>query len=548
MADRKDEERRPRAVQGQTKREQQRPAPVTAPALTRLPEARYAGVAVRRAPPPAGSPADAPWRIMPVPVSYDDNLTRKAGAAGHDSRLVEYPPVAGQRGEVTPETGSAADASHTHLKRRPVFPLPAALEATPDPERGGRGGADGDPFRGVNRIRDDKTPNPDEPNGPDLERAAALVKALATYGDERKASQGRPRRDADADAYVTSAGTQAKALRRGKSLFRSFVRESGVQQMDAEDADPRDFVDWLFSRKVSLKMSSWRTYRAAGLAQVQTVPHTSCDEAVAMLVADIGSGADEGRATQRGRRVGLAPSARAKRFDKTDFDQALHQIWNLSRSDAVPWVRDWLSAGINTGLRPLEWASADLEVSDDPSRSRGRRALLYVVNANASRIIGAVYVQRTLDISNFSDEALDAVRRMVDRAGEWTLAKQFEMRQSQCAQILYEVCATLFPLQRQRYSFYSLRHQFIANMETIYEPAKVAALVGHLDNETADEQYGKRRSAWLKEEIREVPVPMPALVKRMSKQLKLCEQRRKTQRAIENRRAARKAKKSEPKR
>jgi hypothetical protein len=108
----------------------------------------------------------------------------------------------------------------------------------------------------------------------------------------------------------------------------------------------------------------------------------------------------------------------------------------------------------------------------------------------------------------------------------WSLAQQFEMRHSQCAQLLYKTCSVLFPRQRQRYSLFSLRHQFIANMKTIYRPAEVAALVGHISEDEAVEHYGKRRAAWLPEEIRDMPAPMPGEVKRMHRQWELYEGRR----------------------
>lgn len=109
------------------------------------------------------------------------------------------------------------------------------------------------------------------------------------------------------------------------------------------------------------------------------------------------------------------------------------------------------------------------------------------------------------------------------------------------------VCATLFPRQ-QRHSLYSLRHQFIANMTTIYEPAEIAALVGHVTNETAVEHYSKRRTAWQQHHIRDVPIPMPDQVAQMRKRLKMFDDRRPSRlarRDLIERRPAAKAKNEE---
>lgn len=363
------------------------------------------------------------------------------------------------------------------------------------------------------------------PEGPNPGRMRALVEARVRQGDARRTAMGKQRRQTDGDTIVRKAATHATHaayVNRGWGLFARYRRESGLS-LAAEELDPRDFVNWLFGLKPSLKMTSWRQYRSAALVWVQALPHTWMEEAAALIEADIGVGVDEGRAEQFGRRVGLVRQERAKRFDKKDFDEIVRILATFSRSAAVPWLKSWLSTGIDTGLRPFEWATTDLEVRSDPSRQRGRQAWLHVVNAEAS-FGRSNFCYRTLDISNFSDHAFEAVKEMVDRAGQWTIADEFEMRHSQVAQLLYEACAVLFPRQRQRYSLYSLRDQFIANMRALYPPAEIAALVGHISNEPA-EHYGKRRIAWLDDEICERPLPMPDSVAQMRIRLKWHEDR-----------------------
>jgi hypothetical protein len=391
------------------------------------------------------------------------------------------------------------------------------------------------PNRVVTTIKHDVTPGLDstKPKGPKADRVAALIAAWAAQGDARRALRGKPRSgEVEGGGYVSKGPTQAALIARGKGLFRRYQRELGLQLNDAE-IDPRDFANWLFSFVPLLEEQSWRVYRGAAAAWVQTLPQEGREQAIGMLEADVGAGADAVR------------SGQATRFAKADLDEVSKNIRMLSRSDAVPWIIDWLSAGINTGLRPSEWATAALEERPDPSQPQ--RVWLHVINARASHAIDGVCIQRTLDVSKFSDAALNAVRDMVKRAQSWLLEKEFDMRQSQCAQVLGEVCAALFPRQRQRYSLYSLRHQFVANMKAIYQPAEVAALVGHIgmnkdkdknnnnsQNEAA-EPYAKRRAAWLVEEIREVPVPMPEQVKNMRRRLELYEERHK---AIRMRKAA----------
>ena len=545
MTDRENEQAPPpgrtrpkRAVRAEPSPVHQTGSPGPDSGLAALRAGNYAGVAVRRVPPPEGAPADAPWRIVPPAASYDGSVPQPVYAATGNQ-----------------QAGSAA--------RRPVFPPPSVVERLvpprPDteaadptsPSAGARpapGGAD--PYRGLTRIRSGSAPLPPDPQapaGPNRDRVTALVQARVRQGERRRELRGRSRQGATTDGgYVRTASTQAALIQRGKGLFARYQRERGLQMMRNEDVDPRDFVVWLFSLKPALRPSSWRIYREAGSALVLTVPHAHLEEAVAMLEADIGRGEGGGRAKPRGRRGGPERSEPARRFGRSDFDELMKEVGKLSRSEAVPWLREWLSAGINTGLQPSEWAATILEVRSDANMRHGRRAWLHVLNAKARADANAT--QRTLDISNFSDIAFDAVHRHAQRACEWSLAQKFEMRHSQCAQLLYDVCAALFPRQQQPYSLFSLRHQFIANMKTFYQPAEVAALVGYIsDKDEAVEHYGKRRAAWLREEIREVPVPMPEQVKRMHLQSELYEGRRKAkklrQALIERRHEARANKK-----
>jgi integrase len=359
------------------------------------------------------------------------------------------------------------------------------------------------------------------PSGPDPDKARALAKA------RRRGTEVR-RKDPDgekADGTQHNTSTQADYLARGRMLIARYRRESGVEFAD-EDIDPRDFVNWLLSLKPTVKPSTWRVYRVSAVAKIQTMPNDGHLEALAMLEDDIGAGAGEARSMQHGRRVGSTSSDKATRIDRDHFDAILSDLRFASRSQAVPWLRDWMIAGINTGLSPAEWSAVDLEIREDRGRTRGRRVWLHVINAKATHG-GANGSSRTLDISDFSDEAFEAVQRMVRRATDWALTGEFRPRQSQCAQLFYEICAAKFSRRTIRYSLYTFRHQFIANMKTIYRHAEVAALAGHLTDETATEHYGKRRQAWHPHEIREVPVPIEQEVTRFRKRLEFSEARRK---------------------
>ena len=360
-----------------------------------------------------------------------------------------------------------------------------------------------------------------EPKGPDPDLVEALVEARVRRIDKRRAASGKKRARSSERSYTLTASAQAAYLSRGKTLFARYKRETDVVGAD-EDMDPRRFVYWLFSLKLTLSPSSWRLYRLAARARIQTLPHEAMQEAVSMLEGDVGARANEVRA-QRGRQEGgHAQPGLAKRIDKADFDAVLDSLLAFSRSQMVPCLQDWMVAGIHSGLQPSEWATAILETRQDPNHMQPRRAWLHVVNAKATH--GA---HRTLDISDFSDATFAAVERLIDRAEKWSLEEEFDRRRSQCNGLLGEAFAALFPRQQQRCSLDSLHHQFIANMKTRYARAEIAALVGYVSNETAVDFYGKRRLAWPDHEIREVPIPIATQVTRMRERLDLYELRRK---------------------
>lgn len=377
-------------------------------------------------------------------------------------------------------------------------------------------------------------PKSDAPMGPDYDHKRLVVQAL-----ERAVAQQRLKRrqvagidDSSSDdgedpqrmsGLLQSAKTHAGYLKRGKQHLTRYKRENGVQFAD-EDVDPRKFVAWLIGLKPFLSKSSWRTYRLAATAVIQSIPHDGIDEAIAALTAD--SRIEEDARVVYKKTVeksgGNTSSVRAKRMDLVHFRKLRSNLRRMSRSNKVDWLDDWLVAGIHTGLRPGEWPLAHLEVRREGNR---RLAWLHVVNAKAThgRANGT---HRTLDISTYTDATLDAIQRMVKRSEQWALEGKTVRRQADVAQLFYQICDELFPRMQVKYSLYSLRHQFIANMKAVYnDPAKVATLIGHISVETQSEHYAKRRSSWGLHDIVEIPRPMEDQVAQVQQYLVAFEER-----------------------
>ncbi|TFV30958.1 hypothetical protein E4K66_32755 [Bradyrhizobium frederickii] len=366
--------------------------------------------------------------------------------------------------------------------------------------------------------------NPDKPNGPDYGELRSLIDAnhaLAEKSREkRRAAQDPQDHDAAPKVKVATAETQRNYLSRGKALLERCMRESDLQ-VSLEDIDPRDFANWLLGLKSSLTRSTWRQYRASAIAFVQTIPSSYMNDAIAMLNADLKIGNDEGQSGKRNGEEEIGAARRAKRIDHRHFRELQRFLPVTSRSRAQEWLRDWLRAGIHTGLRPAEWSLTTFERRPDRRWPNGR-VWLHVVSAKA---IDGRPTHRTLDLSNFSTEALEAVERMVKRSRDSVLAGTFRQRQYEASKLLRTVCKRLFKTKKQ-YTLYSLRHQFIANMKTIYTREEVAAMVGHISLETQVEHYGKRRVAWDSRLITEVPMPVEEQVAQIKKRLELLDLRK----------------------
>jgi hypothetical protein len=115
---------------------------------------------------------------------------------------------------------------------------------------------------------------------------------------------------------------------------------------------------------------------------------------------------------------------------------------------------------------------------------------------------------------------------MVTRSQQWALEGKTIQRQSDVAQLFYQVCNELFPRMVVKYSLHSLRHQFIANMKSVYnDPAKIATLIGDISIGIQSEHYGKRRSSWSLHDIREIPKPLEKQVAQVQKCLTEVEER-----------------------
>jgi hypothetical protein len=219
---------------------------------------------------------------------------------------------------------------------------------------------------------------------------------------------------------------------------------------------------------------------------------------------------------------GLRPT-RATRIDYSDYEKLVHSLPTISRAPAAGWLRDWLIAGVSSGLLPAEWPLAELE--EKQLEGGEFKIWLHVVNP-AQRHEPNRLTYRTVDISGYQPETVAAIRRMIANSRKWAIDGKVQERRSDCAQMLYQACDALFPSRKIKFSLFTFRHQFIANMKSLMAPAEVIALVGDVNVDDDREYYTKRRAAWIKTDIKDVAAPIKEHVRQIDRYICLVEDRK----------------------
>lgn len=350
-----------------------------------------------------------------------------------------------------------------------------------------------------------------------------LVAEFRRVGRERLASHRKPESELGTDNRT--AETIHSYRKRGDMLQKRYRREMNFPPQ--EGLDPMDFAHWLLSLRLSIKANTWRYYRQAGMMLLSSFSSDGAVEAVMLLqsaaAADIEMGTSERKPKPGAQR--MSSGLKEKQFPLEDFERVNAWLRVRAKSAYIERLRDWIRAGIATGLRPDEWKATEVKSTPDPSQENGRRIYLFVLNAKSTngRSHGPV---RTIDITSFTIQTLEAVSRMSQNGASWYLDGRFEHVQDACAQLLYRACGSLWPRRRRHYALYSCRHQFISNMRSVgTKRDELSAILGHLVTETQAENYGKRRSGWSVDKIVDVPKAVPEDVSNVRRSLTQADER-----------------------
>ncbi len=254
---------------------------------------------------------------------------------------------------------------------------------------------------------------------------------------------------------------------------------------------PMLVANHLINRRRHLSKRTWQVYKSACVAQFRRISAAHPGDAAIQQefnhAAETLSQESQQEALSRGTK---GASLKQKKVDEADHVKLMD--WLKSQpTDPEPigrMVATWCESTLIAGLRPIEWARAELLTLPTGAR------LLQVANAKNTqgRANGEF---RHLDISDCSPEEMGVVEDMIALAGQFAQSEDgFTEHQKRLSKFLHRAVRKLFPRRRQHYTLYSYRHQFAADKKRQWGQAEVAALMGHGSDRTAGMNYARATS------------------------------------------------------
>lgn len=202
-----------------------------------------------------------------------------------------------------------------------------------------------------------------------------------------------------------------------------------------------------------------------------------------------------------------------------DLDKIIDALLESNQRDKNVGIKTqcWMLAALATGLRPIEWETAQLEQLD------GNKWVLRVKNSKRKSSIPAhmevefykkefphLNIKNRFDIESHGFDSVQIERKM-ERTIEvsekdlpWVQnhligikahlqsGGEFKNYYDSCRHALFRACNKAFN-GKKMYSLYIMRHQFSANMKNIHSKEVVAELMGHDDIGSAPKDYASRK-------------------------------------------------------
>jgi hypothetical protein len=288
------------------------------------------------------------------------------------------------------------------------------------------------------------------------------------------------------------------------------------QPLQVVDVTPTMLVDYVIGKKGDYAANSWRLVRRSVTWKLEETA-SRVDAATANeIMAAIARLRDE-KANPDDDRKPVTSRTKAKTLTEDDETKITREVLARRAKRARDLVR-YLKVGRLTGLRPCEWAKAQLLESDRP----GYGWMLVVGNAKCTngRTHGPF---RTLYWVDLPPHAVRTIRYWI------TIAQQtdYDTRLNTIGRLLWDVTRKLWPRRKTWPTLYSTRHAAVAvwkahyiragqtTAERLEALAIIAAMLGHGSDDTATQHYARAGAASRRGAMIGVPAAHPAEVARV---------------------------------
>ena len=281
---------------------------------------------------------------------------------------------------------------------------------------------------------------------------------------------------------MRTAATVQQYRRLSNRLVRKFL--AGTPNADLSSrAGKEAFAAWLskLSHDRDWTKSAWRQARAA---VVSTIHETVGEEEAQWFLSTINSYAQVHRSRYGEHHRWTARPTKAREVPEQELRALLSEM-DRSRSVYAKMGSLWLRANLHVGLRPKEWASAQI---DNEQRT--------LTVKNAKNTNGRSHGEtRTLHLADLEDDQWQLVCTMAAEFARLTENQPPENLQKKVSRAIQRARNTLrkHGVQIRNISLYSARHQFVADLRASGKsPREIAAMLGHATTDTQREHYGLR--------------------------------------------------------
>jgi hypothetical protein len=272
-------------------------------------------------------------------------------------------------------------------------------------------------------------------------------------------------------------------LDRVRTLLARYEKESSRLATD----DWALYVEWLIQIKSGISHSTWRQYKAASVYMLEQ----KGQPALAALLF----GTDSEGVLEESERT----SAVKKKHITERQEAAIREYLSDKMKAGDPWFKPLLAyfeSILAVGFRPAEIPNSDLLAQCEEFDGEG--PVLRVKNAKATN--GRSFAEyRYIGCSSLSKRQMILLELSINYAKDRPTPTGKTVTYPEFYKALQErfsrVNTRLFPTQKKRITLYSCRHQCIADLKHAgYTLSEIAVIVGHGNDITASEHYGKRQN------------------------------------------------------